>query len=356
MLAAVAGYGLAAGDALPTEPLEDEPFDELVRASERHRVLGMLGAAVRAEALATTAQQRDWLEERFRAQLAHCLRVERLALDAVDALDAAGIEHRVLKGVALAHTVYPSPDWRVFADIDLLVAWPSLGRAVEVLNGALGTVREVPELRPGFDARFGKEILLRTPERLELDVHRMFVEGAMGLTIDLGDLFASPERFTLGGRTLATLAAPMHVLHAAYAAVLGDWPPRLIGLRDLVQVLVEREPEPPEVVELARRSGACAVLARALVLAEDSLTPGHRGPLIDWAAAYRPRPLERLLLAAHVGPGRAYTRHAAALLVLPGVRDRLAYLRAIVWPQPEYLAGRGFSRRRFARRALRRHG
>ena len=156
-------------------------------------------------ALPVTASQHDRVEERLEAWLAHALRIERLLLDATAALDAAGLEHRVLKGAALAHLAYPDPAWRVFGDLDLLVPGPDLTMAVGVLERALGVSRVEAELRPGFDDRFGKEALLRAPGGPELDLHRTFVQGALGLTVELGDLFVPGQQFSLGGRPLQAL-------------------------------------------------------------------------------------------------------------------------------------------------------
>ena len=42
-------------------------------------------------------------------------------LDIAEAFRAAGIEFVVLKGMALAHSIYPKPEMRTMSDIDLLV-------------------------------------------------------------------------------------------------------------------------------------------------------------------------------------------------------------------------------------------
>ena len=353
LLAAVAAYGLGeAAAALPTVPLDDDGFAAHVRDAEGHRLLGLLGAAIGEGEFPVTASQAASFEERLRGWLGHTLRVERMLLQAVDALDAAGLDHRVLKGVALAHTVYPDPAWRVFGDVDLLVPPDALTRAAEVVAGALGATRAQPELRPGFENRFGKEVLLRVGS-LELDLHRTFVEGALGLTMELDDLWGPPEHCEIGGRRLAVLPPPVQVLHAAYAVVLGDWPPRLVARRDLAQVLTVRDPDAEEVLRLARRWRAEAVLARALDHAWATLRPPATPALVDWARTHRPGRLDRVLVGSHVGPSRAYTRHAAALLVLPGIRRRASYLRALALPQREYLEARGMSRWRFLQRPLR---
>jgi hypothetical protein len=309
-----------------------------------------LGEAVRAEVFPVTDTQWAELEASLGAWLAHALRVERMLLGAVEALGGAGIESRVLKGVALAHSAYPAPEWRVFGDADLLVPAASLGPAAATLCDALDATREVPELRPGFDERFGKEVLLRVGN-LELDLHRMFEEGALGLTIDLGDLFAPGPTFPLGGRRLAMLPPAQQLMHAAYAALLGDVPPRLMSVRDLAQVLAVHAPDADEVRAMARRWCAEAVLARALTLTWSTLGLRDRPALVRWADSYVPGRRERAILEAHLAPNRAHARHLAALRVLPGLADRAAYLRALAWPQRSYLEARRFTRGSFVRRA-----
>jgi hypothetical protein len=333
-------------------PLDDAAAACLLDDCEQHRLLGLLAAAVRDGALLLTDSQRQRLERLLQAWLAHALRVEGLLLEAGAALDRAGIAFRVLKGVALGHLVYPDPSWRVFGDLDLLVPGDRLSAAVHVLQDALGARRPEPELRPGFDDRFGKEAMLDTPDGLELDLHRTFVDGALGLSIDLDDLFAGGTPFTVGGREVEALSAGALVLHAAYAVVVADWPPRLASVRDLVQAVVVVDPPPSEVIATARRWGARALLARALTAAWAELDPPGGPALVDWAEAYRPTRREQLVLAAHVGPQRATTRHLAATLVLPGWGDRAAYLRAVAWPQRSYLEARGFGRAGHAQRAL----
>jgi hypothetical protein len=170
--------------------------------------------------------------------------------------------------------------------------------------------------------------------------------------VHLPDLFTPVKTFDVGGSQLATLAPAQHLLHAAYTTVLGDSPPRLCALRDVVQILLVLRPEQSQVRELAQRWRAEAVLAQAVALAWETLTPQPRPSLVEWAQSYKARRMDRFLIASHVGRARAFTRHAAALVVVPGIAGRLSYLRAIAWPDSVYLRSRGFTRRDFALRAL----
>ncbi len=349
----VARYGLPdSTDSPGLGPFEDEEFTDLLWECEEHRLLGLLAEAVRAGHAELTEDQHDRLEDLLEAWLTHALRVERLLLDAGAVLEGGGIDFRVLKGVALAHTTYPTPEWRVFGDLDLLVPGDRLTAATKLLAEALDATRAEPELRPGFDDRFGKEVMLRAPDRPELDLHRTFVSGAFGLTICLGDLFDPGEPFEIGGRQFSALPAPQRLLHAAYSTLLGDWPPRLGPARDLVQILLVHQPSDDEVLALARRWRAEAVLAGGLRQAWVDLDPGSAPPLVAWARGFVASRSERALVAAHVGAGRASTRHLAALAVVGGVSNRAGYLRAVAWPCRDYLDARELRRRDHIRRAV----
>jgi Uncharacterised nucleotidyltransferase len=339
----VAAWGLPNAHRFPREPLGDAEFGQLLGSSEQQRVLGLLGASVGNGAFPVTDAQRAQLEERWQGWLAHAVRVERLLTRISDALAARDIQPIVLKGVALAHTTYPDPAWRVFGDVDLLIESSRFSYAANAVVEGLDGTRALPELRPGFDDRFGREILVRVGS-IEVDIHRTFVDGALGLTITLPDMFADPTRFGLDGRTFTALAPEVRLLHAAYAAVLSDWPPRLVASRDLAQSVLHVNPDPNRVIELAHRWRAEAVLTAALRLAWGSLRITERHALIEWADRYRTSMLDRALLASYRGRARGYTSQAATLLVLPGYRDRWAYTRALAKPSAEYRAARGLGR------------
>jgi Uncharacterised nucleotidyltransferase len=352
VLAACAAYGLPTARRFPHGPLSAEAFSKLLVQAEHHRLVGFLGAAARDGALIVDVDQHDALEQVLEGWLAHSLRVEALVLATTEALDTAGVPYRVFKGVALANTVYADPALRVFADVDVLAPSAQFGRAAQVLESSLGAGRALPEPRSGFDARFGREAMLRSDKGLELDIHRTFVDGGFGLTVDLDELFSSPRTFTLGQRDVSTLPTAHQFVSSCYAAALGDWPPRLASQRDVIQLLEVERPSAVDVLDIARRWRAEAVVAQALCAAWDAIEPRFTPPLVEWARRYRPKPIDRLLLASYRGPARGLSSKAAAVLVLPGIADKVLYLRAMALPQRGYLEKRGLTTGSHWRRAL----
>ena len=354
-VADVASFGLPSSRRLDSLVVHRFAWTEFLAGCEENRVLGLLAEALRAGSCHLPDYQRESVESRCGWWLAHDLVVERQLLCVADVLRTAGIEFRVLKGVALANSVYRDPSLRLFGDIDLVVQSDHFLRAAEAITVALGAVRELPELRPGFDQRFGREILLRS-DGIEVDLHRTLVDGPFGLWIPLDELFAEKRTFLLGGKELPRLGDPARFVHACMAAVLGDWPPRRIAQRDIAELLLGGERagtlEAAPVQELALRWKATAVVALAIrtTVTDLGLETGH--PLIDWAQGHRPSAGDRLLLASYRGRARGYTSQAFSVVALPSWRDRFDYVRAILRPSKAYLEARGFRRGDRLRKAV----
>ncbi len=318
--------------------------------SRAQRVLGMLAAAVAEGAFPVSDRQLEALGAEELALAKQALVLERLLLRVAAVLEDADVPYRVFKGPALAHLAYPAPRWRMFADLDLLVPGSSFARARDAILGELDGTQPIPELRPGFDEEFGKEALLKVEGR-EIDLHRTFVTGPVGLTIPLEELFDAPAELPLGGRSLPTLGPAVAFLHACINAAVGDFPVRACSLRDVIQLSAVAASDPGAVTATAQRWGIGAVVQRAVGLAWPGLGLDD-GPLTDWAAAYRPGMRERLGLRSYLTSGRSYSRPLASLLVIRGVRARARYARSLLFPQRSYLTSRGWGLGVHARRAL----
>jgi hypothetical protein len=145
---------------------------------------------------------------------------------------------------------------------------------------------------------------------------------------------------------------PLHqFVHVCVNAAVGDRPIRLQSLRDVAMVERWADPDPATVEQLARRWRCLAAVQLAIV--ETYATLGlEPSPLSTWAAAVQVPRVDRLLLRSYLTSARSYTRPLASVAVIPGLRPRLRYLRAVAWPQRSYLAARRWSRTGHVRRAL----
>ena len=345
----IAGHGLTPGP-ITLRPLHDEELTALLAHVEHERLEGLLVAAIVDGSLPITDEQSDTLDAFSVRAGTTALLLERSLLEAAHVLDEAGIDFRVLKGLALGRWLYADPSLRTSSDVDLLIRGNQWDESVTALSDA-GATRPVPEVRRGFDHRFGKEATLVDRHGYEIDLHRTFVIGPFGLTIDLDELFDRRLSIDVGSRALWALNPEAALVQACVAVAIADRStPLLHTLRDIVELL--RWPvDGDAVVDLAHRWRMASVVARGIQMASSTLISDGNS-LERWAASHRPTRMERVLLHSYLQGARSFTSQAAGALVVPGARDKLTYLHALIWPDASYLSSRGFTRVGHWRRAL----
>jgi len=351
ILRAAVTHGLDGGRSWPTAPITIQDLIRVVDVAVDERLLGALAEAAVDGALSLTPEQFDHLAARHTGSQVHMLDLEHLLVATARLFDERGINFRVLKGFALAHTVYADPSWRTAADVDLLIPSDQFDEAVSLALDEFDGAQLGPELRPGFDREFGKESMIRVG-RLELDLHRTFVTGPCGLTIELDALFREGTGLTIGDRTMFGLSPKHQFLHACYNAALGDYPARWCSVRDLLLFRQHLDVDLDDVVATASRWHGTAVVQRAGQLIEDIAGPDIEGGFDKLARLEVPR-RDAWLLRSYLTSARSYSRPLASLAVIRGVRPRLRYAQALVSPSSDYLRSRGWTERSHIKRALR---
>jgi hypothetical protein len=347
----IAAHGTGEGDPV-TVPADR--WRPLLGMLVTQRLTGLAVAALEDGGLELTPEQRTELLARQRDAMLRALATERTLLELSGSLSEAGVSCVVLKGPALAHTVYPVPEWRPFGDLDLLVHgrdWAAARSAVE----ALGFHRNVPEPRPGFDVRFGKAATHSNADGLQVDLHRTLVLGPFGLWIEPENLFSATTEFSLGGHRLLRLDDEALFLHACVHASLGWSPPLLLPVRDVVQIGATVRLDRTVTAGRIRAWRLAPVVAHALWAAEELLgadMPALDGILdgIDAGDVER-----KALLAYTTARRRRGGLDLSMLQAIPGLRAKAAYLRDLLVPSKEFLAarsrgtnGRGSYRRRWS--------
>lgn len=245
--------------------MNDAVLDELrAQRVEGVAVTGVLDGSIEADPEFT-----ERIIQRHDETMAQTLRVEIAAVRLSAMLSKARIAHRLLKGAALAHTVAQNPSERSFRDVDVLVRGDSIDAAVQLFESN-GAVRPQPQLRPGFDARFGKSVTMRLDD-VELDLHRLLCPGPFGVRMYPDDLFLLGASFLLAGEEIPTLDPTDHLVHACYHAALGSAEPALVNLRDIV-LLTRASFDEERFEETINRWQAGAVVQRAVRLVESTMS------------------------------------------------------------------------------------
>jgi hypothetical protein len=345
---AVAGWGLPGERPFPDAPLDDAGWRALLDSVTRHRLTGLLDRAVAAGALPVTTDQRAEVEAQSIGTAATAVSLERLALRAATTLRGCGIEHRLLKGPALAHSHYADPTQRTFGDVDLVVSSSQLAAAADALQAG-GLRREGPERRSGFDARFNKSVVLLDEHGLQVDLHRTLAPVPYGPHIDAERIFAGDDVVHIGGEAIPILDLAAMLVHVSLHAALSGRV-RLMTLRDVAQLL----PLAPvqDTLATAERWAACAPVASSVRLAVATFGLAADGELTRWAEAYRRTRRDDRLFAPFERRGRAVLPTVLATVrELEGAKTKAAYLTAIAFPSSAYLRDRARSRLAFVRHA-----
>ncbi len=313
--------GVEADQIVHVEPHHVAAF---VSALAAERVVGVAAAAADSGDLVGPAVEA--VVARHDETMASTLRVERTGIRVSTLLGERGIDHRLLKGTALAHTVVADPSQREFRDVDVLVRSRDIDQTVAALTGA-GAARRRPELRPGFDRRFAKSVTMRL-DGVEVDVHRTLAPGPFGLLAKPDDVFLHPDHVSVGGVLLPTLDRTDHLVHALYHVALGGRRPVMTNLRDVV-LLADGPIDRDRLDETVRRWEGGAVIDRALNLLDEvvDIVPPALAALrqtLDLGRA-------ELIDCYTVETDRFRAMARASFGVLP-ISDRAAFARAVGLP------------------------
>lgn len=294
VLAAAAAAGLPGTEGREPVAVPAEVLDDLLRVARMDRLAGVLSAAILDGVLIAPESAASAIRDTWHEQLRATVLVEALAVEIAEILQDAGVTWRLLKGPALAHLDYPDPSIRPFGDVDLLIHPDSWGPALRLLAEA-GWRRDVAELGPGFDERYGKGATLTNRDGLELDLHRRLAVGRFGVRLPSEALFAGTATVAVGGRSLPALAAPDRLLHACFHAALGGFR-EFRAHRDVAQLLLVTAADWEATIRTATRWRVESVVARAIVDAFGILGPGLAHPAFDWARASRIRRADAYVL------------------------------------------------------------
>lgn len=334
---AVASFGLA--DTAAHLSVSKRQWPSFISHVSGQKLTGLALAGAEAGMLVLRPDHEDELRRRHTTVMLQTLAVERRLITVARAFDAAGIEFVVLKGPALAHEFYSDPARRPFVDADLLVRQADWKRACTTLT-EIGFTRVLPEPKAGFDERFGKASLHRDGDGLQVDLHRTLVIGPFGLWIDPDVLFGGAVSFGLGGHRLKRLGDTELLIHACVHASLGWSPPLILPLRDIAEIGRQRRIDWDRFDELVSAWRLFAVVRHSVQALERRL--GIVAPELAAAAANgRATRAERRALRIYTSGRRGRGRLSVSTLqAIPGVRQKAAYVRALVVPDAEFLAAR----------------
>jgi len=258
----------------------------------------------------------------------------------------------LLKGAALAETVYGNIALRPMDDLDLLVRHEDARGALATLT-ALGYTRMGPkEKRADAAIEFEIEAVLRKPGPVntQIEVHWGLLDSPYYQhRLPMTWFWETARPLRVGGAEGLMLGAEAQILHLCAHLVLGHHGEGLRWLHDVAEVLYYDRGQLDWDALLAKAQECDLVLPLKQVLSQ--VVEGWAVPIPPLAlarlSALQPSPEEIRVFNWLVSfdwdaqGGRTAARHFwADLVTLPGWRQRLRYAWSILFPSAAYMRQR----------------
>jgi hypothetical protein len=304
----------------------------------RHELLGLVHARIdqRADREDWPAAVRDELARYAREETAReLLRREEIA-GVIATLAEVGVRAVVLKGAALAYTVYDNPVERPRLDTDLFVD----ARDVAAVRAAL---ERRGYAAPPYCADLFSQLEMTMTDRFGL-VHVIDVHWRISTQAVFADVLAFDEVASrcvplpsLGAAAVALCRVDALLLACIHPVMHHQNEQRLHWIYD-IHLLAEQmtEAEFEEFARLARAKHMAAVCAHGVRLAQTAFSarlPSGILASLDRGAAAEPS-------AEYLASERRWHHETlASLRALPRFADRARLVREVLLPSPQYMLG-----------------
>ena len=301
----------------------DLDWVEICRLADREKVAPMLWRRVRQIAPDRVPVGADaHLRKLARVVDFQMSYLEQLTLKSANALDRAGIDYTLLKGAALAGSIYGSFARRPMIDLDLLVRASDAQGTVQALASAGWLWRPDKSVDGDFSGLHHLPAMLDPNGMVSVEIHTTLLPPGAPFSI-------STEAVLQSGRIVAFGAGALRVPNPAYlllhACVHLTWAHlfRQGGLRtfrDVGAIVESPDMDWPRFIDLAKRHNAGTCAFWTLHLAQRLLGVGIPESVLQ---QLRP-PLPGFFI-------RALERHFTLVLVPNGITCPSASLRRVMW-------------------------
>jgi hypothetical protein len=293
--------------------------------AEAHNLVGQLWAAAPVVAVLTEKQQHQ-LGQAYEEAAMPALAIEASTLEVHRLLDVAGIDWRMLKGVATARLLYANPLQRSSRDIDVLVRPSDLQKTL----AALAPITAEPaEAQAGpVRAAMLKERQITDTRGVAVDVHQAIEGSLITSRLPIAPLFAEPQSITIGDVQIEACNTAAMFVHSVLHSTSGG--AQLSTLPDLGRLARLVDPDDELFADLLPRRPQRDLFVWSLQIAATQIPI----PAVwrRFVAEHQPHRLRhRLFDSIHGSEARL-----GLVNVMIG-EQRVRRAAEVVWPSADYL-------------------
>lgn len=337
----VLSYGLDDSASVGPRVIDSIGWNALLEWAVSQRVVGLLNAGASTIAR-LDERQREELTEQFRAAMQTCLLVESAVAAISNLLERAGVDWRLLKGVATSRLLYPDAGWRIFSDVDILVRPEDLDRSLDALLPI--TAVGAPVLPGRVRTRAWQEWQITDTRGAGIDVHHAVAGSLVTSRLPVDLFFDRPLSVSVGGRRVLTPDLAVSFVHSVMHLTTGGR--RLSTVPDLVRLARLIDPDDERVSELLSARTTRALFIWGLNEAANWVD------LPEAWNAHRSEHAPGRLQASGIG----WVQQSSVRMSLANTflgKYRLRRLGETLWPSQEFLEFEGVSRLGNYRRLMR---
>lgn len=208
---------------------------ELLEMAEAHSLSPLLYDVVKAQSLPCGEAELRVLRSLVLRHKRHAEARSEVLRNILHALAQPGVDVLVLKGAALAHTVYARPGLRPMSDIDLLVRKRDLEQARKILLGLGFRSTTAPSDFMSQHHHIPALVFPIHGTRVAVELHHDALSGDVGESITLDNLKEEPLEFSIGEVPAHTLGHLDNLHHLCRHSFEPGETVRLIHVADILR-------------------------------------------------------------------------------------------------------------------------
>ena len=319
-------------------------WQDIRRAANVENVSQLVYYTLRHEDILPAALAEEFRNSYRLTSLRNILLAHELG-EALHRLNERGIRAVVLKGLALAETVYANIALRPMGDIDLLIRDEDRTAVMEALGG-LGYAAPRLEVQAGAAAAYECELLLEKKMRIvvQIDLHwTLFDSPYYQRKLDLAWWWATIEPISIGRAPGWTLGPEAQLLHLCGHLMLHHQGQGLLWLNDIAGAIGAYRDRIAwdELVARARAYDLVSPTQTVLRRAAAELSAPVPPKVLERLEAIRPSWQEVRIFTWLTAEERPVAqRFWADVASIAGWRDRLRFAWINLFPSPAYMRQR----------------